>query len=407
MADWITKDDLKQLIKPGYTVYVGGTTNEPRGLLDQLDFVSDVHFIQQPVAAVNQHDLSTFGQGGSQETYFMTPYLEAGLAEGRVKFIPMQMRAIYDYLANKDLDVALLMAAKDTNGELRFGPNIDYVGAVLNSAKKTIVEVSDAFVAPIGGLLVGDSADYLFKSDTPVTIYPTVKIDPTSQTIGNFVASLIKDGDCIQTGIGAVPAAVLGGLLDKNDLGMHSGLIDDGGMRLIVNGNMNGARKAIDKGLHLTGMALGSSEIQDWLEKEQSVQFRSANYTHDISVIRQLDNFVSVNSALEIDLFGQINAEVAGVRQISGTGGSVDFMRASKVSKGGRSIVAMSSTARGGSISRIVPLVGNVTALRTDVDLVVTEFGIADLKNASLPERAAALIEIAHPDFKEQLRAQL
>ena len=405
MADWISAEDIKTLIKPGNTVYVGGSTNEPTGLLDQLANTSNLHFIQQPIAAVNKRDLSESGNDCSQETYFMTPYLKAGLSADRVRFIPMQMRAIYDHIANRSIDVALLLAARDINGELRFGLNNDYVSAALKGSKIAIVEVSDAFVAPIGSLLVAEQADYLFASHTPATTFPDVAIDSVSEKIGGIVADLILDGDCIQTGIGAVPAAILGGLNDKNDLGLHSGIIDDGAMKLVKAGNMNGRCKNIDQGRHITGMALGSDELITWLTEEQSVQFMSANYTHEIRIIQQLDNFVSINSAVEIDLFGQVNAEVVNGQQISGTGGSVDFMRAAKSSKGGRSIVALSATARKGAISRIVRNVEMVTALRTDVDLVVTEYGVADLKSASLAERAEALIQIAHPDFRDQLRS--
>ncbi len=403
MTDWIGEVELEGLIKPGDIIYVGGSTNEPTGLLDQLENVSDLHYIQQPIAAVNKRDLSALGENCTQETYFTTPFMKTGLESGRVRFIPMQMRAIYDHIANKSIDIALLLAAKDKNGDLRFGLNNEYISAAIEGSRVVIVEVSDAFLAPIGSQLVGCDANYLFASHTPAATFPMTEVDPVSAEIGRIVAGLIQDGDCIQTGIGAVPAAILEGLSDRNDLGLHSGILDEGAMNLIRAGNMNGHHKAIDKGQHVTGMVLGGPDLLSWLEDEASVQFRPANYTHEMSIIRQLDNFVSINSAVEIDLFGQVNAEVVNGRQISGTGGSVDFMRASKASKGGRSIVAMSSTARRGSVSRIVKQVEMVTALRTDVDLVVTEYGIAELKSASLVERAQALIQIAHPDFRDEL----
>jgi 4-hydroxybutyrate CoA-transferase len=354
---------------------------------------------------VNQRDLSDIGKGSTQTTFFMTPFLGEGLKQGRVKFIPMHMRAIYDYIANQPIDVALLLAARDINGNLRFGANVDYVGAAISAARIKIIEVSDEFIAPRGSLLVGDSADYLFASHTPAATYPIAAIDPVSETIGKLVADLIQDGDCIQTGIGAVPAAILNGLGDKNDLGFHSGLLDDGAMRLINAGNITGKYKAADQYKHITGMAVGSNELLEWLRYENAVSFRSADYTHEVGIIRQLDNFVSVNSAVEVDLFGQVNAEVVNGKQISGTGGSVDFMRAAKACQGGRSIVALSATASRGTVSRIVPKVEMVTALRTDVDIVVTEFGVARLKNASLAERLELLVQIAHPDFRDELRA--
>ena len=405
MAEWIESSDLTRLIRSGHCIYVGGSTNEPHGLLDSLDAMKGLRFIQQPIAAVNQRDLSDIGEGSTQTTFFMTPFLGEGLKQGRVNFIPMHMRAIYDYIANQPVDVALLLAARDINGELRFGANVDYVGAAISSAVIKIIEVSDEFIAPLGSLPVGDSADYLFASHTPAATYPIAAIDPVSETIGNLVAGLIQDGDCIQTGIGAVPAAILNGLGDKNDLGFHSGLLDDGAMKLINAGNVTGKCKAADQYKHITGMAVGSNQLLEWLRHENSVSFRSADYTHEVAIIRQLDNFVSVNSAVEVDLFGQVNAEVVRGKQISGTGGSVDFMRAAKASQGGRSIVALSATAKRGTVSRIVPKVEMVTALRTDVDIVVTEYGVARLKDAPLAERLEAMVQIAHPDFRDELRA--
>ncbi len=404
---------LIELLTPGTSVYVSGSTSEPRGLLKIIEQASEnlsgIRWLQFPIGAINRADLSALTPDSTQDTFFMAPSLKDSYADGRVRFIPMHMRTVFDYLGDQDLGVALLQAAYDRNGQLRFGPNLDFLDAVSRSAKQVVVEVNDSFVAPISCPLVPDEVLKVpVKSDQP--LFPAVTLDETSEKIGALIASLIRDGDCIQTGIGAVPAAILANLKECNDLGFHGGLIDDGVMSLIRNGNLNGSRKTIDAGRHITGMALGSEALLDWLAHDsqaESVMFRSADYTHEFSVISQIDNFVSINSAVEIDLMGQVNAEVAGGRQISGTGGSVDFMRSAKASKGGRSIIAMSATARGGSVSRIVPRVDVVTALRTDVDIVVTEFGVADIRYDSLASRAEKLISIAHPDFHDELREAL
>jgi 4-hydroxybutyrate CoA-transferase len=279
---------------------------------------------------------------------------------------------------------------------------------VLAQGPIVIAQLNPTLVAPAGSPLINPALiDAMFESDESAPALAPANIDEAAQAIGGLVAGLIRDGDCLQTGIGAIPAAILSQLSDKNDLGMHGGLIDDGGMQLIENGNLTGARKALDTHKHVTGMALGSAELMSWLAGRRDVVFRGANHTHEVSAIRQLDGFVSVNSAVEVDLFGQVNAEMAGGRQISGTGGSVDFMRAAKASKGGRSIVAMNATARGGSVSRIVPKVEMVTALRTDVDTVVTEYGVAQIKDLPNQARAEALINIAAPQFRDELRASL
>ena len=397
--------ELAELLAPGQRIFVAGSSNEPPALLEamaQMQLPEDLHFLQFPIAGLNEVDFTTWNDSADLTTFFMTPTLAKADVQ-RVHYLPMQMRAVFDYLA-KDVDVCLLQVAHDRNGVLRVGPNVDFVAAVLSGARIVIAELNRHIVAPLGCPRIESAQiDNLFESDRSLATMATPMIDEAAQSIGKLVAGLINDGDCVQTGIGAIPAAILNELSAKNDLGLHGGLIDAGGMRLIEAGNVNGARKAIDRGLHITGMALGDSELFDWLADQPSVIFRGADHTHEVRAIAELDNFVSINSAVEVDLFGQVNAEFAGGKQISGTGGSVDFMRAAKASKGGRSIVAMNATARGGTVSRIVPQVDMVTALRTDVDIVVTEFGVAQLKNLPNRQRQDALIEIAAPQFRDEL----
>jgi 4-hydroxybutyrate CoA-transferase len=409
MPQSLTPERLPALLAPGQRVFLGAGSNEPDGLLAALaesgDAARDVTFIQFPLAALNRRDPSAFADGARLETFFMAPQLTDGLAAGRVAFHPMQMRAVYDYLSWTPIDLAFVQVARGRDDALRLGPNVDFLGAVLANAKQVVAELNHSFVAPAGCPRVEESAiDYLVETDRPLAELRPPALDDASRTIGGIVADLIGDGDCLQTGIGAIPAAILAALGEKNDLGLHSGLIDDGGMALIERGVVTGVRKTRDAGQHTTGMALGSHALYDWLATRDDVVFRGANYTHEVGVIRDIHGFVSINSAVEVDLFGQVNAEFAGGRQLSGTGGSVDFMRAAKAAEGGRSIVAMTATARRGTVSRIVPKAELVTALRTDVDLVVTEYGVADLKYASAEGRAEALIAIAAPDFREQLR---
>ncbi|MEM9622047.1 MAG: acetyl-CoA hydrolase/transferase C-terminal domain-containing protein [Pseudomonadota bacterium] len=404
--------EIAALIKPGQKIFVGGSCNEPSGLLHaivqsepQQWLPEALQFIQFPIAGLNQFDFTRWHEQATLTTFFMTPALRDA-TPSRLHFLPMHMRTVYDYLADT-AEVALIQVAYDRHGQLRLGPNVDFIDAVLSRARVVIAELNRSLVAPAGCPLISpERLDFVYESERTLTEFGTPDIDAVAAQIGAHVASLVSDGDCIQTGIGAIPAAILKQLESKNDLGLHGGLIDDGGMALIRNGNVTGTQKAIDRGLHVTGMALGSKVLYDWLADTPEVVFRGADHTHEVTVIRQLSNFVSVNSAVEIDLSGQVNAEVAGGRQISGTGGSVDFMRGAKASPGGRSIVAMHATARGGSVSRIVRRVDMVTALRTDVDVVVTEYGIAHLKYLPAPQRAEALINVAAPQFRNELRAE-
>ena len=401
--------EVTNKLRSGQRIYVAGSSNEPTGLLRDLaasELPENLEFIQFPLPGLNQTDFTQFNDTASVTTFFMSSALAKGEA-ARVNYLPMQMRATYDYLAT-NVDVYLLQVAHDQEGRLRVGPNVDFHESVLAQNPTVIAQLNPSMVAPAGSPLMNPALiDVLIANDVSAPALAPANIDDAAQEIGRLVAGLIRDGDCLQTGIGAIPAAILNQLTDKNDLGMHGGLIDDGGMRLIQLGNLTGAQKTIDTGKHITGMALGSDELMQWLATERNVVFRGANHTHEVSAIRQLDGFVSVNSAVEVDLFGQVNAEMAGGRQISGTGGSVDFMRAAKASKGGRSIVAMNATARGGSVSRIVPKVEMVTALRTDVDTVVTEHGVAQIKDLPNRARAVALIQIAAPQFRDKLRDAL
>ena len=401
---------LLACFRPGQRVYVAGSSNEPRALLAHLatlELPAHLDFIQFPLPGLNTTDFTALNDTASITTFFMSATLAKAADPRRVHFLPMQMRAVYDYLG-AGIDVCVLQAAFDRDGVLRMGPNVDFNAAVLDCARTVIVEINRGFVAPAGGLPIDASRiDCAFESDVPLPEMAAPQLDDVSLKIGERVAGLIQDGDCLQTGIGAIPAAILGQLTNKNDLGLHGGLLDGGGQALIQSGNVTGQRKAIDQGQHVTGMALGDHGFFNWLSEASDVVFRGANYTHDSNIIGQLEQFVSINSAVEVDLFGQVNAEVAGGRQISGTGGSVDFMRGAKASKGGRSIIAMTATALDGSRSRIVPRVEMVTALRTDVDIVVTEYGAAHLRTLNHRGRAEALIGISAPEFRSDLRGQL
>ena len=390
----------------GQRVFVTGSSNEPTGLLEALRAAAlpeGLHFIQFPLAGFNQTDFTAWHPTHQMITPFMAPHLRDADPE-RLHFLPMGMRALHDYLSQR-IDVALIQVAQDRRGQLRLGPNADFAAAALASAKFVLAERNAAFTAPAGCPPVDEARlDVVLDTHRPLFEMPAPRIDETATAIGQRVAAMIQDGDCIQTGIGAIPAAILASLNEKNDLGLHGGLIDDGGMALIRRGVITGANKPIDRSRHVTGMALGSQALIDWLADAPDVVFKGANHTHEAGVIRQLPGFVSINSAVEVDLMGQVNAEMVGRRQISGTGGSVDFMRAAKFSPGGRSIIAMTATARGGAASRIVPRVEVVTALRTDVDIVVTEHGTAHLKDLPLTARAEALIAIAAPQFRDELQ---
>jgi acyl-CoA hydrolase len=208
----------------------------------------------------------------------------------------------------------------------------------------------------------------------------------------------------LQVGIGAVPDAILRLLQDRRDLGVHSGMIGDGLVDLVEAGVVTNALKPIDPGVSITGALIGTRRLYDFVDRNPKINMRSSSYTHSESVLSRLARLVTINSAVEVDLTGQVNAEQSGAQYLGGTGGQVDYVRAGNRSRGGHSIIALPATAKGGKVSRITAaLSGPVTTARSDVDVIVTEFGAAELKGQTLAERARRLVGIAHPDFREEL----
>lgn len=400
------------MLAPGMRVFVPGASNEPLGLIEAIaarpECAAGVTFVQFPLPGMNETDFAGLHPDARMESFFLSGAIRRSFDAGRVDFLPMHMRRVYDHVATcTPFDAVLIQAGMDANGDYRHGPNVDFLEAALGNGSRVIAELNRRY-EPAGGApyIDADAIDILVETehDLPELVLPA--LDDTARAIGALVADLVPDGACIQTGIGSIPAAVLAALGEHNDLGMHGGLIDDAGFALVERGVVTGLRKAIDREVHVTGMALGSRALHVALADRPDVVLRPARYTHETSVIAELEQFVSINSAVEVDLLGQVSAEMVAGRQISGTGGSVDFMRGAATSPGGRSIVAMTATARGGELSRIVPALKAgtaVTAARTDVDCVVTEHGVAHLKGRSVDARARALIEIAAPQFRDEL----
>ena len=254
-----------------------------------------------------------------------------------------------------------------------------------------------------------DRLDYVVETERPLVALATGDLPPEIHRIGAHVASLIEDGDTIQIGIGKVPAAVLAALRDRQGLGVHGGLVSDEVADLHEAGVLTGARKSHDRGTMVCTAALGGPRVYEWAGHCPDLRFAPVSYTHDIRVLGRIDNFVAINSVLAVDLFGQANAEMLAGRHVSGTGGLLDFVRGARLAKCGRSILALPSTASGGKTSRIVPpfSAGDVVSCpRADADVVVTEHGIARLRDKSVDERAAALIAIADPAFRRDLADQ-
>ncbi len=260
-----------------------------------------------------------------------------------------------------------------------------------------------------GSLIPVEDVDYFVPVTYPLITQNPPVIGEVERTIGQNIADLIKDGDCLQLGIGAVPDAILSCLNDKRDLGIHSEMISDGVMNLVKSGVINCSRKNYYPNKIVIAFAMGTSEFYQWLDHNPLIEALPVSITNEPYNICKNDNMVAINSALSVDLLGQVAADTLPGIQFSGVGGQVDFVRGANNSKGGRAIIALPATAAGGSVSRIVATLAPgqaVTTSRYDVDIVVTEYGVAHLKWKTNRERAQALINIAAPEFRDELRAE-
>lgn len=306
-------------------------------------------------------------------------------------------------------DVALIQVSEpDENGYVSLGIAVDYSIVAAREAKVVIAEVNKQCPYCYGDTLMKvEDITCFVLTDREIPAAPTPVITDVERKIGGYCAELIENGSCLQMGIGAIPDAVLGFLDDKRELGIHSEIIGDGVAHLFKKGIITGEHKELHKGKIVTTGLYGSKELLQFADHNPDVELYTVDYANDPRIIAQHSKMVSINSCVEVDLLGQICSEAVGKRQISGIGGQVDFVRGAVMSPGGKSIIACYSTAKKGTISKIVPFFKEgtpITTSREDVDYVVTEYGIAHLRGKSMHERVKALINIAHPDFRDELR---
>ena len=303
-------------------------------------------------------------------------------------------------------DVAFVQVSPpDADGNHSYGLINDFVQAAVAKARVVIAEVNDQVpYTHCDALLPASKIDCAVRVSRPPVEVQAATIGETDQAIAKTLAGYIDDGSVLQVGIGAVPDATLRLLTDRRDLGIHSGMVGDGLVDLVEAGVVTNARKSIDAGVSIAGALIGTRRLYRFADGNPQLGMRCSSYTHDAAVLARLDKLVTINSAVEVDLTGQVNAEQSGDRYFGGTGGQVDYVRAGARSPGGRSIIALPATAKAGTLSRITPqLSGPVTTARSEVDVIVTEFGAAELKGQSLAERSRRLAAIAHPDFREEL----
>ncbi|MHC9540281.1 MAG: acetyl-CoA hydrolase/transferase family protein [Vulcanimicrobiota bacterium] len=298
----------------------------------------------------------------------------------------------------------LTLSPMDRFGYFTLGTNNDWVSTLVHKCNHVIVEVNENMPRVFGDSLVHISeVAAVVENHVPLLEFEDHPPQPEDDIIGKHISGLIPDGATIQMGIGGIPNAVARFLGNHQDLGIHTEVFGTGVMNLIKKGVATGKKKALNPRKHLFTITLANRDVFEFIHDNPSVESQPSVYLNDPLVIAQHDNFVSINSTIEIDLLGQVNAESIGGMEFSGSGGAHDFMRGAFRSNGGKSILALYSTARKGTVSRIVPTISLVTDPRNDTEFVVTEFGVTRLKGKSVRERALALIEIAHPKFREEL----
>jgi len=305
------------------------------------------------------------------------------------------------------VDVVLIRARPLPDGRLTLGVIADYTAALLSAARCVIAELDERLPCTGGDAAIPAAAvHHLVAADGPEILMPDPEPSAQEAAVASQVASVIPDGATVQLGVGGLPVAVARALSGHRDLGLHSGVVPDAVVELIRRGVVTNARKGLDAGLTVTGGLFGSRTLLDHADGNPAVVLRSVEHTHAAAVMARLHALHAVNSAIEVDLTGQANAEIAGGRYLGAVGGQADFVRGAPLSPGGRAIIALPSTTPDGQTSRIVAdLRGRpVTTARADMDLVVTEYGVADLRGQGLAERARRLAAIAHPDFRAALR---
>ena len=342
---------------------------------------------------------SWFSSGGARKA------VNAGYADilpAYYRDVPRHIRVEYEYDA-----FCVSVSPMDSHGYFSLANNGSYAEAMMDKAKRIFVEVNDQQPRCLCGTQIHVSqVDAIVEFNHELPVLPPVVIDETCRTIGNLIAEQIPDGACIQLGIGAIPDATGMALKAKHDLGIHTEMFTDSMVELIECGAVNNSKKQIHRGKSVTTFAYGSKRIYDYIDDNPAIEILPVDYVNDPAVICKNDNMISINAALEVDFFGQVCAESVGTKHMSGSGGQIDYVRGACQSKGGKSFIAFTSTAKGGTISKIKPILtpGAIcTTSKNDVDYIVTEYGIAHLRGRSLGERTKQLIAIAHPDFRDEL----
>jgi len=414
----VRASDAVKHVNSGNRVVVAHACGSPeillKALVDNRDTYRNVEIVHMVSMGTSEYCMPGMEKHFMHNSLFAGDSTRGAIYEGRSDFTAAHFSQIPRLFTEKILpaDVTLCMVSQpDEHGFCSFGVSVDYTKPAAESSKLVIAEVTPHMPRTLGDAFIHVSCiDYIVECESKPIILQSPVITKIDEKIGKYCAELIKDGDCLQLGIGAVPDAILRFLKHKNDLGIHTEMFSDGVVDLVEAGVITCAKKNFNPGKMVATFFMGTEKLYKFVHNNPMVQMYPVHITNNPANVAQNDNMVSINSTLQVDLKGQAASESIGYRQYSGTGGQADFIRGAAWSKGGRSILALHSTASGGKVSRIVSHLDEgavVTTTWADIHYVVTEYGIADLRGKSVPGRAESLTRIAHPDFRDKLKKEV
>ncbi|MEM2557231.1 MAG: GNAT family N-acetyltransferase [Candidatus Bathyarchaeia archaeon] len=401
-------------IKTGDHIFVGSACGEPqylvRGLVEKASHLADNEILHVHTLGVAPYTKPIYSDRFRMNAFFIGINTRRAVAEGRADYTPTFLFDL-PYLIKRGLvqiDVALIQVTPpDEHGFCSLGVSVDVTKAAAEKAKLVIAQVNRKMPRVLGDSFIHvRDIDIVVEHDEPILEAPRPEPDIVSERIARYVSELIEDESTLQIGIGSIPDAILSSLVDKKDLGIHTELLTESVVDLVEEGVITCAKKTINRGKIVASFAMGTRKLYDFIDNNPMVEFHPSDYVNNPFIISQHDKMVAINQALEVDLTGQVCSDSLGYRFYSGLGGQADFMRGARLSRGGKAITVIPSTAKDGKISRIKDFLtrgAGVVLTRGDVDYVVTEYGVAHLRGKTIKERALALISIANPRFRNKL----
>lgn len=410
----ISAEGAAEKIKNDSRIVIGHAAGEPQKVIEAMvkesDRYSNIEIVHMIGMGPGEYVKKDKEFNIKHNSLFLGASTREAVLEGRADFTPCYFSEVPRLFKEEYLkvDVAIIQVSlPDNNGYCSFGISNDYTKPAAECAELVIAEVNPKMPRTLGDSFIHvNDIDCIVEVDYDIIELKPSKIGEVEKAIGENCAQLVDDGSTLQLGIGAIPDAMLLFLKNKKDLGIHSEMMSDGVVDLVEAGVITNRRKTLHKNKIVVTFLMGTKKLYDFVNDNPMVETFPVDYVNNPVVISKNDNMIAINSCIQLDLMGQVASESIGIKQFSGVGGQVDFIRGANMSKGGKSIIAIPSTASKGTVSRIVPFLDNgaaVTTSRNDVHYVATEYGIAELKGKSLKERARALINIAHPKFRSEL----